>query len=61
MKNSIVPILIMLAIGIASILAISMSDTWAMKAAGTGAMGLLLVYTVQTFVRDHMARRTADI
>ncbi|MDQ6965227.1 MAG: hypothetical protein Q9M13_09945 [Mariprofundales bacterium] len=61
MKTSIISILIMLAIGLASMIAISMSDTWAMKAAGIGAMGLLLVYTIQTFVRDYMTRRTSDI
>jgi len=58
MKTSIVSILIMLAVGIASIMSISMSDQWAMKAVGMGTMGLLLVYTIQTFVRNYMARRT---
>jgi len=58
MNHSIVSILIMLAVGLASIFAFSISDEWAMKAAATGAMGLLLVFTVQTFVRDYMARRT---
>ena len=59
MKSSIVSILIMLTIGLASVIAISLSGDWAVKALATGAMGLLLVYTVQTFVRDHMDRRTA--
>jgi len=58
MKGSIYSILIMLIIGIISIVAISMSETWAMKAAGAGTMGLLLVYTVQSFVRHYMPRRS---
>jgi len=59
MKNSIIAVSIMLAIGLASVITISMSDQWAMKAMGTGAMALMLVFTVQMFVRNYMARRTA--
>ncbi|RMH49951.1 MAG: hypothetical protein D6682_08220 [Zetaproteobacteria bacterium] len=58
MRLSIVSILTMLTVGLVSIIAISVSNQWAVKALGTGAMGLLLVYTVQTFVRDYMSRRT---
>ncbi len=59
MKFSIVSILLMLAVGIASVVGISVSDVWAVKAAGVGAMGLLLVYTVQNFVRSYMSKREA--
>ncbi len=59
MRLSIVSILMMLAVGLASVIAISVSDQGAVKALGAGAMGLLLVYTAQAFVRDYMGRRNA--
>ncbi|MDX8409865.1 MAG: hypothetical protein R8J84_07510 [Mariprofundales bacterium] len=59
MNFSIVSILLMLAVGIASVVGISLSEVWAVKAAGVGAMGLLLVYTVQSFVRGYMDKREA--
>ncbi|MDQ6951522.1 MAG: hypothetical protein Q9M26_07635 [Mariprofundales bacterium] len=50
-------ITLMLVVGIISIVGISVSDVWAVKAMGAGIMGMLLVYTVQSFVRDYMDKR----
>ena len=57
MRFSIGSILLMLATGVLSVIGISLSDAWAVKAAGVGIMGLLLVLTVQGFVRGSMPKR----